>query len=141
MMTISELLKIEPLAHGVEAASGGPAPVHRMRVQLQDDTNFKNHPHTFGIARTANASTGVTTLQIRHALAELYQTVNVRATWFPLRLLPRLISAIISMSQKLNHYPPAGIQRPGNIERETFVDRGVQYRVDLENLFGHNLRA
>ena len=140
MMIISELLTIEPIANIISAA-GGPAPVHRMRVQLQDDTNIKHAPHTYGIARTANATTGVTVLQIRHALMEMYQDVAMRAPWFPLRLRPQLVAAIIAMSQKLGHYPPAGIQRPGNIERATFVDHGTQYRVDLENLFGHNLRA
>jgi hypothetical protein len=74
-------------------------------------------------------------------MKELYQDAGTRAPWFPSRLLPKLVGAIIGLSQKLDQYPPGGTQASGNIERITFSDRGVQYRVDIENLFGHNLRS
>jgi hypothetical protein len=121
------------------SSAGSPPPVYRMRVQLQDDPMISSH--TFGITRTANPNPGVTLLQIRHAMQELYQNVQIGALWFPLRLLPQLITAIILLSQRIGQYPPGGTSASGNIERRTFLDRGIQYRVDIENLFGHNLRA
>jgi hypothetical protein len=74
-------------------------------------------------------------------MVELYHDVAVRAPWFPSRLVPQLVTAIIKMSRKLDHYPPGGSQASGNIERFTFTDQGIQYRLDLENLYGHNLRS
>jgi hypothetical protein len=138
-MTILELFDTSPLHSIAEGPVGVPLPVHRMRVQLQDDTMKKNH--TFGVARSANASTGVTTLHLRNAMKELYQDVGIRAAWFPLRLRPQLINAIIQLSKKLDQYPPGGTRASGNIERFTFLDHGIQYRLDIENLFGHNLRS
>ncbi len=97
--------------------------------------------HTYGVTRTNNPNPGVTVLQVRHAMQELYQNVQVGAPWFPLRLLPQLFTAIVNLSQRLGHYPPGGTSASGNIERRTFRHRGVEHRVDIENLFGHNLRA
>ena len=59
-------------------------------------------------------------LQVRHALQELYQNVQVRAPWFPLRLLPQLFTAIVNLSQRLGQYPPGGASASGNIEHRTF---------------------
>jgi hypothetical protein len=140
-MMIFDIFDIAPLHNVAQAPVGIVPPVHRMRVQLQDDTMKKNHPHTFGVARSANASTGVKRLHMRNAMKELYQDVGIRAAWFPLRFLPQLVSAIIRISQKLDQYPPGGTQTSGNIERITFLDHGIQYRLDIENLFGHNLRS
>jgi len=110
-----------------------------MRVQLQDDTMISTH--TYGVTRVNNPVPGVTVLQIRAALQELYQNVQLRAPWFPLRLCPQLVTAIVRLSIRVAHYPPGGTTASGNIDRETFNDRGTQYRVDIENLFGHNLRV
>jgi hypothetical protein len=140
-MVILDILDINPLQNSAQPPVGNTSRVHRMRVQLQDDTNKKYSKHTFGITRTNNASTGVTKLQLRNAMDELYQGLAIRATWFPLTLRPQLKNAIILISQKLDQYPPSGTQTSGNIERITFLDRGIQYRVDIENLFGHNLRS
>src|SRR5438105_1857728 len=89
---------ISPLHNVAQAPVGIVAPVHRTRVQLQDDTMIRNH--TFGVARSANASTGVTRLHVRNGMKELYQDVRIRAAWFPSRLLPQLVGAIIQISRK-----------------------------------------
>jgi hypothetical protein len=140
---MSDILSLEPIPPGVELSRvlvvAGTPPVYRMRVQLQDDTMIRGH--TYGVTRTANPNPGVTVLQVRHALAELYHNVRIGAPWFPLRLLPQLVTAVVLLSQRLGQYPPGGTTTSGMIERRTFSDRGIQYRVDIENLFGHNLRA
>ena len=140
---MAEIFSIEPIPRNTATpfmlAAGGMPAVYRIRVQLQDDTMIRGH--TYGVARTNNPNPGVTVLQVRNALAEMYQNVQVRAPWFPLRLLPQLVTAIVLLSQRLGQYPPGGTSASGNIERRTFTDRGIQYRVDIENLFGHNLRA
>ena len=139
---VSDILGIDPLTRtktsGILARVGSPGPAHRMRVQLQDDTMIRGH--TYGVTRTNAPNPGVTVLQIRNALGELYHMVQVRAPWFPARLLPQLVNAIIQLSQRVGQYPPGGTTASGNIERRVFTDRGIQYRVDIENLYGHNLR-
>jgi hypothetical protein len=140
---MSEIFCLEPIPRTFKSplalAVGSAPPVYRMRVQLQDDTMIRSH--TYGVTRTANPNPGVTVLQIRHALQELYQNVRIGAPWFPLRLLPQLMTAIVILSQRVGRYPPGGTSASGNIERRTFSDRGVRYRVDVENLFGHYLRV
>lgn len=140
---LPDLLTIEPiekdLADALLVAAKATAIPHRMRLQLQDDTMIAGH--TYGITRTNNSIPGVTVLQMRHALFELYHTVAVGAPWFPLRLRPRLVGAIVYLSQRLGQYPPGGTVSGGNVERATFLDRGIQYRLDIENLRGHNLRV
>lgn len=142
-MIVAELSSIEPISKQIETplvlALGGAPPVYRLRVQLQDDSMIRSH--TYGVTRTANPNPGVTVLQVRHALAELFQNVQISAPWFPLRLRSQLVTAIVILSQRLGRYPPGGTTASGNIERQAFSDRGIQYRVDIENLFGHNLRA
>jgi hypothetical protein len=122
----------------LKAAAGTNIP-YRMRVQLQDDTMITTN--TYGVTRSNNPVPGVTVLQVRDALSELYSMVQIRAPWFPSRLSPQLATAIILLSQRLGQYPPGGTTASGNIERRTFRDRGIQYRVDIENLRGHNLRV
>lgn len=60
---------------------------------------------------------------------------------FPNALEPQLFSAIILFSQKLTPIVAGGgVIQGGNILREEFVGGGKVYRIDLENLRGHNLR-
>jgi hypothetical protein len=112
-----------------------------MRVQLQRD----NERLASTIAVIAQASTGVTTRQIRDAMQQIYsnaaaQTLNYE--WFPFASLgPWLRSAIIQLSQELKRYPPGGVfgQNLNILRRET-IFRGRDYRLDIENISGHNLR-
>jgi hypothetical protein len=62
-------------------------------------------------------------------------------SWFPSSLESNLWSAIIRMSMSLNRYPPAGTSFIGNMEREIIgTEKGLEWRLDLENLNGTNLR-
>jgi hypothetical protein len=119
---LPDLVRIVPIegaaAHSISAAAQSAAIVHRMRLQLQDDTMIAGH--TYGITRTNNPTPGVTVLQMQNALSELYQTVAAGAPWFPLRLLPQLVGAIVYLSKRLTQYPPAGTTASGNIETSHF---------------------
>ncbi|MCG8350152.1 MAG: hypothetical protein MI924_20495, partial [Chloroflexales bacterium] len=124
---------------------GTPTPTPRrenvMRVQLQRDSERLEST----IAITAAPATGVTTKQVRDALARLHenaknQTANYK--WFPYSSLGSwLRSAIISISDDLKRFPPGGITEQNlTILRKDIPFRGKRYRVDVENMSGHNLR-
>ena len=51
-----------------------------------------------------------------------------------------MFRAIVSLSIKLGQVPPHGVAMVGNILREEIFHRGKGYRIDIENLRGHNLR-
>ena len=117
-----------------------PESINRMRVQLQDDKPAALE-HTWGLVAVNTPEFGVTTLQIRTLLADLYAGYKVAAPWFPSRLEKQLIQAIVLLSQSLKRFPPVGVAMGGNIDREKWLDRGVEYRVDIENERGLNLRS
>ena len=107
-----------------------------MRVQLQ-----QGHNHTYGLPIIAPENPGVSVLQVRMTMATMFSTCPVAAPWFPLnRLKSQLVSGVIRLSTKLGTYPPLGTSKGGNIERAEFYDGGKEYRIDIENLFGWNLR-
>jgi RHS repeat-associated protein len=113
-----------------------------MRVQLQEgiDTTF------YGKSEHNTAQTGVTLFQVRNAMQELYNEARADASFgrnkFPYNALEDwLFSSVISISIKLGTYPPGGIsglQR--NFIQETVEYRKKEYRLDVDNLSGHNLR-
>lgn len=108
--------------------------INQMRVQLQQSragVTLKTH----GIPIFGPATPGIGVRQVQAALARLFAEAQI-LDWFPNSQLRDLRTAIIRVSQALNRYPPGGIIWGGNIEREEFGE----FRVDIENLRGHNLR-
>jgi len=114
-----------------------------MRVQLQEglDNTF------YGVAQFNTAQTGVTVFQMRSALQTLYDLASNDGSFgrkgFPFNALDSwLVTSVIIASQKLGTYPPGGIPFP----RRSFINipttwyRGKEYRLDVDNLAGHNLR-
>lgn len=127
---------------GTTGQASSPAPpLNRMRLQLQDDTMIRGH--TYGILRDAPANPGVRRVDIWNALGQLYNTVHAGGVpWFPAnQLMQHLLTAIIQVSKAIHKYPPNGVSGSRNIERATFISKGIEYRVDLENLRGTNLRS
>lgn len=114
-----------------------------MRLQLQDNAQGEN---TYWTTVLTNSSrVGVTVIQVREGMRVMFDDVvaNLVDKEFPDRLEFRLRSAIINVSQKLEAVRAGGgVTEIGNVGglQETFYDRGLQYRIDLENLSGHNLR-
>jgi len=103
-----------------------------MRLQLQTG---KHTP--FGLPIINSEEIGVTKSQV---FAEL-QALNAET----LAINPELAkskefqSAIISMSVKVKNLL-GGVTQGGNVLRTKFKYQGTEYRIDLENLRGHNLR-
>ena len=116
---------------------------NRMRVQLQEgvDNTF------YGISQYNTEQVGVTVLQMRSALLTLYNTASsdsaIGRSAFPFNALNDwLMSSVIIASQKLGTYPPGGIFVPKRnfVSIPTVWHRGKEYRLDVDNLAGHNLR-
>jgi hypothetical protein len=98
------------------------------------------------VAQHNTSDVGVTVLQMRSALQTLYNMASNDTSFgnmgFPFNPLDEwLRSAVIFVSQKLSKYPPDGIigLRRGFSEEKT-VYRRKEYRLDVDNLAGHNLR-
>jgi RHS repeat-associated protein len=114
-----------------------------MRVQLQEGSN-----HTLGdeeLVRKNNSKEGVTVQQMRGALNTLYDKVYRRkeaAGWFPTSELEhQFFTAVISLSQDLNRFPPGGVMGlRRSLLSEVMHHRGKEYRIDIDNLKGWNLR-
>jgi hypothetical protein len=123
-------------------AGRDPRYPNRMRVQLQEglDNTF------YGVAQQNTDQVGVTVSQMQTALFTLYNTAaSDTATGrnaYPFNALDDwLRSAVIFISQDLKRYPPTGViglQR--NFLQQTTEYRGKEYRLDVDNLVGHNLR-
>lgn len=106
-----------------------------MRVQLQDTRD-----HTNSVVVSNSARSGVTVRQVRDAMKQLYDTRRSAAQWFPSAMDGWFRSSIVLLSIKLGQYIPGGTTSQGTIEQRLGTYHGVQYRIDIENLRGHNLR-
>jgi hypothetical protein len=83
---------------------------------------------------------GVTVRAVQLDLFTLYREV-VNGDWYPRRLLPQLGDAIRRASMFLNTFPASGgISGTDLITRKTWDSLGWEYRLDINNLEGHNLR-
>lgn len=119
--------------------------VNQMRLQLQDAPG-----HTFGIPIENVPEVGVTVSQVGQAVLSLWQYRRTLASWFPQEYDTALIKAMAGVTKRAKELPPFGVFQ-GNPQvysrqwnKNDFngnqpVDRGY-YRVDFENLRGHNLR-
>jgi RHS repeat-associated protein len=111
---------------------------NRMRLQLQEGVN-----HFWSLPMFAPPSIGVSSTQVRAGLTAMHVAAVGDTMLLPLpnALEPQLFSAIVFFSQKLTPIVAGGgVIQGGNVLREEFVGGGKVYRIDLENLRGHNLR-
>jgi len=115
---------------------------NRMRVQLQEGLQ-----NTFyGRSAHNTSAVGVTVFQMREAMQNLFEDAQDDTSFgrnkFPFAVLQRwLFSAVISLSIRLGTFPPGGIPIPKpNFIQETTKYRGKEYRLDMDNLAGWNLR-
>ena len=115
---------------------------NRMRVQLQE-----GQQNTFyGRSAHNTAAVGVTVFQMREAMQNLFEDAQDDTTFgrnkFPFAALQSwLFSAVISLSIQLGMFPPGGIAVPRrNFIQEATKYRGKEYRLDMDNLAGWNLR-
>ena len=115
---------------------------NQVRVQLQE--NIPNGGNTYSAVAVAPKAIGVLVVQVQFALLRLFSTTP---SWFPMnRLRFNLMGAISSASKDLNKFPPSGVAGENlNILREQIPSmsggRTGEYRLDIENMHGHNLRA
>jgi RHS repeat-associated protein len=114
--------------------------LNQMRVQLQDSKGGRTL-NTHAVIRSAPSKTGVTVLQMRSALHQLWEEIPTHAPWFPYdKLENEFFSGVIYLSKRLGEYPPGGVIQGGNFLRYEIMYRKVDFRIDIENLRGHNLR-
>jgi RHS repeat-associated protein len=138
----SEFFDLDTTQGATPCANKRRAP-GQIRIQLQDSYAGLTK-HTLGyplIGRTGNPP-GVTVNEVQAGMALLYADVAFRADWFPLSMKPWLGSSIVSVSRRLNRYPPGGISgRQLGFESEKIQYSGtIEYRIDVDNLRGTNLR-
>ncbi|MCP3997128.1 MAG: RHS repeat-associated core domain-containing protein, partial [bacterium] len=111
-----------------------------MRVQLQDESTKFGVQHTHAIPVTAPASEGVKAIVARAALEVLFwSTTPETVPWFPQKERTEFMFAIIKQSIRIGKLVRGGgipIQMSWS---EEFGPNDF-YRVDLENVRGHNLR-
>jgi RHS repeat-associated protein len=141
---INEHPKVSPTPDAnPDTTRDDPRLPNRMRVQLQEglETTF------YGVAQQNTAQIGVTVYQMQSALQTLYNMASNDATFgrssFPFNALNDwLVSSIIIASEKLKGYPPGGIALPRRnfLNIPTIQYRRKEYRLDVDNLVGHNLR-
>jgi hypothetical protein len=108
--------------------------MNQMRVQLQQGSL-----HTISHVAHATPNPGVTTNHVRAKLKHLYYSRS-GASWFPVALDKWMYDSIVALSRDLARFPPYGVTMGGNILRKETYYRGKEYRIDIENLRGHNLR-
>ena len=119
-----------------EARNRDKSRAYVMRVQLQEGTL---PDRTYGGPPLAGASP-ITVAQVRNALQQLYYgAANV--PWYPNSGLPKLASAVVTISQKLGRYPPGGIRgtQRSFVKQEWNLPGRQQFRLDVDNLVGINL--
>jgi RHS repeat-associated protein len=107
------------------------------RVQSQHLYNFAS-----GDSVNRGNPPGVLVGEVQATMALLYAEVATRADWFPLSIKPWLGSRIVSISRRLNRYPPDGIfglQRGFESEQVGYSGT-ISYRIEIDNLRGTHLR-
>ena len=105
------------------------------RMRLQAQKGFDNIAP--GIPLFGKAQTGVTKAQVYSGLGVLYTAVN--AVEPGLGQSAEFSAAIVALSADVKAIQ-GGVEEVGNVLRAEFVYHGELYRVDLDNMNGHNLR-
>jgi hypothetical protein len=115
-----------------------------IREQVQDSQAGKTlHTTQVVTVEAKPGGRGVTVRQVQASLKELYVEAEA-SSWYPNSLLPELGSAIVTVSRELNAYPArGGIAGAVNIAREQWQGskKVVSFRLDVDNVTGHNLRV
>ena len=118
---------------------------YQMRLQLQNAAG-----KTFGIPIYNTPEVGVTVSQVGEAALALWSYRRTLAKWFPVEHDTALIKGLSGVTKTAKSLPPFGVFQ-GNSQvysrqwnkndpkGNKSVNRGY-YRVDFENLRGHNLR-
>lgn len=119
--------------------------VNVMRLQLQ-----LGFSHIWPLSGTEagtmrnSASIGVTTNQVDAVLTAMSIVVYYegRKPSFPRSCEEELDKAIVKMESNVRRYPPYGVTAIGNLRRDSvvFICCGKEYRLDIENIKGINLR-
>jgi hypothetical protein len=140
MARVGAIAKIGTIAVAIAATLTGDEDSNNnaMRLQLQEGNN-----HYWSLPMFAPKSIGVTSVQVRQGLESMHQAAltDTMLLPFPNNLEPELFGAIIYFSQKLTPVVSGGgVIQGGNVIREEFYGKGDVFRIDLENLRGHNLK-
>lgn len=113
-----------------------------MRVQFQDHESGRKD-NTLGESVAAKSDPGVTVKQVHDALDRLL-TEMPKVKWIGKAYHKPFEDAVRRVKKKVSGLPPNGFYgKAGNLKalQEKFPGDGkVEYRVDVENLRGHNLR-
>jgi hypothetical protein len=114
-----------------------------MRVQFQDHEPGRRKDNTLAKSVSAKSDPGVTVEQIHDALDSLLHEMPA-AKWIGKSYHTLFKRAVARIKRKVRTLPPNGFDKGGtNISALQQVFRGdgkVEYRIDVENLRGHNLR-
>lgn len=124
--------EISPATNIMAKRSG--CEMNQMRVQLQQGSN-----HTISKVAHATPNPGVTANHLRAKLKQLFLAKD-EGGWFPGELESWMYRSIVSLSIKIGKIPPHGVIQGGTILTQQLTHRGKNFRIDIENLRGHNLR-
>lgn len=121
------------------AGPGGMCVPNQMRVQLQESDRSGTTLNTLGVPLMAPSALGVTTLEVRNAM--YLDIFYGHPAWFPNSLESDLHGAIMYLSIRIGRYPAiGGTSQSGTIENAVIPSRRTNFRIDIENLRGRNLR-
>ncbi len=140
-----ERIRVTPDAKPKAPPADDDPDMYKMRLQLQDDPG-----NTFGIPITNISDIGVTVGQVNQAVMALWSYRRNLAAWFPKKHDTALIKGMAGVTKKAdNAYPRGVFEGSSQVYSRQWnkndpkgnkpVDRGY-YRVDFENIRGHNLR-
>ena len=100
-----------------------------MRVQFQQGgSNLSSQ------VAAAPIETGVSTVELTASLETAWAALT------PRRLQESAGQAVADVARWISSRPPAGVSAIGNVKRSQWQYQGSNYRLDVENLSGDNLR-
>lgn len=144
---LSQALNIESPGGVCSPPGGRKRERYSMRVQLQKQVKSKTK-ETHGIKLTGYRDYGVTALQVNNALASITPAVTTqslqgkRGDWYPIWAVPMLIKAIALLQKRVVEIPTVGGINGHTLYflQEIWLVRRDEFRIDIDNLAGHNLR-
>jgi RHS repeat-associated protein len=107
---------------------------NQMRVQIQ-----RYEGEDYSVVAIAPQNIGVSALQIRTGMEAMYNSLSVGAPWIPPNKYGDVYSAIVRMSERLKGFIAGGGVTQGGTVAQVMIQQ-PNFRLDLENLRGHNLR-
>jgi len=118
----------------LEEAKREGCELNQMRVQLQQGSSHTNSKVAFALPRW-----GVSKNHLRARLKHLYYDRHVGG-WFPSTMDKWMFDSIVKLSKKIGKVPSSGVSEGGTILTEQTTYKKKNYRIDIENLRGTNLR-